>query len=85
MVKNAPNKLKFVPDMYFYEFYQILKDFLKIFKICQFLAEKWQFSVYSASRNRNFIFDGKCIRAFKNVQIWLKISMFVAYYVFNKS
>ena len=54
MVKNAPNKLKFVPDMYFYEFYQILKDFLKIFKIGQFLAEKRPFSAYSGSQNRTF-------------------------------
>ena len=33
MAKNAPNELKFIPDMYFYEFYQILEDFWKIFKI----------------------------------------------------
>ena len=25
MLKNAPNELKFGPDMYFYEFYQIIK------------------------------------------------------------
>ena len=79
MVKNAPNKLKFVPDMYFYEFYQILKDFLKIFKIGRFLAEKRQFSAYSASRNRNFFFDGKCNRAFKNAQNGLKISILLVY------
>ena len=24
MAKNAPNELKFLPDMYFYEFYQSL-------------------------------------------------------------
>ena len=41
MVKNAPNKLKFGPDMYFYEFYRIPEDFWKIFKIGRFLAEKW--------------------------------------------
>ena len=33
MAKNAPNELKFGPDMYFYEFYQVLQDFWKIFKI----------------------------------------------------
>ena len=32
MAKNAPNELKFGPDMYFYEFYQIQEDFWKIFK-----------------------------------------------------
>ena len=36
MVKNAPNELKFGPDMYFYEFYQIPEDFWKIFKILPF-------------------------------------------------
>ena len=50
MAKNAPNELKFGPDMYFYEFYQILKDFWKIFKIGRFLAEKPSFSAYFASR-----------------------------------
>ena len=29
MAKNAPNELKFEPDMYFYEFYQIPEDFSK--------------------------------------------------------
>ena len=33
MPKNGPNKLKFGPDMYFYGFYQIPEDFLKILKI----------------------------------------------------
>ena len=85
MVKNALNKLKFVPDMYFYKFYQILKDFLKIFKIGQFLANRWQFSAYSASQNRNFFFDGKCIRAFKNAQNWLKISILITYNALNRN
>ena len=58
MVKNAPNELKFGPDMYFYEFYQIPEDFWKIFKIGRFLAEKRQFSAYSASQNRNFFLTG---------------------------
>ena len=84
MAKNAPNELKFIPDMYFYEFYQIPEDFWKIFKIGRFLAEKPPFSAFFASRFRNFFFDGNRIRAFKNAQIWLKISIFVAYYVFNK-
>ena len=84
MAKNAPNELKFLPDMYFYGFYQILKDFWKIFKIGRFLVVKPSFSAFFASRFRNFFFDGKCNRAFKNAQIWLKISILVAYYVFNK-
>ena len=79
MVKNAPNELKFEPDMYFYEFYQILQDFLKIFKIGRFLTKNWPFSVYSASQNCNFFFDGKCNRAFKNAQNWLKISILLVY------
>ena len=29
MAKNTSNELKFGPDMYFYEFYQILEDFWK--------------------------------------------------------
>ena len=85
MAKNAPNELKFGPDMYFYEFYQIPEDFWKIFKIGRFLAEKPPFSAFFASRFRNFFFDGKRNRAFKNAQIWLKISILVAYYVFNKA
>ena len=85
MAKNAPNELKFGQDMYFYEFYQILEDFWKIFKIGRFLAKKRSFSAFSTSRFRNFFFDGKRNRAFKNAQIWLKISILVSYYVFNKS
>ena len=27
MAKNAPNELKFGPDMYFYRFYQIPEEF----------------------------------------------------------
>ena len=50
MAKNAPNELKFGPDMYFYEFYQILEDFWKIFKIGRFLAKKPPFSAFFASR-----------------------------------
>ena len=85
MAKNAPNELKLGPDMYLYEFYQNPEDFWKIFKIDRFLAEKRPFSVFFPSRFRNFFFDGKRNRAFKNAQIWLKISILVAYYVFNKS
>ena len=33
MAKNAPNELKFRPNMYFYEFYQIPEDFWLILKI----------------------------------------------------
>ena len=84
MAKNAPNELKFGPDMYFYEFYQILEDFLEILKICRFSAEKRPFSAFSASRNRTFFFDGKCIRAFKNAQNWLKISTLVIYNALNR-
>ena len=54
MAKNAPNELKFGPDMYFYEFYQILEDFLEILKICRFSAEKRPFSAFSALQNRTF-------------------------------
>ena len=36
MTKNAPNELKFIPDMCFYEFYQILKDFGKFLKLADF-------------------------------------------------
>ena len=85
MAKNAPNELKFRPDMYFYEFYQILEDFWKILKIGRFLAEKRSFSAFFSLRFLNFFFDGNRIRAFKNAQICLKISILVAYYVFNKS
>ena len=85
MAKNASNELKFRPDMYFYEFYQILEDFWKILKIGRFLAEKRSFSAFFSLRFRNFFFDGNRIRAFKNAPIWLKISILVAYYVFNKS
>ena len=84
MAKNAPNELKFGPDIYFYEFYQILRDFLEILKICGFSAEKRPFSVFSASRNRTFFFDEICIRAFKNSQNWLKISTFVIYNAVNR-
>ena len=34
MAKNAPNELKFGPDMYFYEFYQIPKDFQNFVQSC---------------------------------------------------
>ena len=85
MAKNAPNELKFGPDMYFYEFYQVLQDFWKIFKIGRYLAEKRPFRAYQAARNRNFFFDGKCIRAFKNAQNWLKISILIIYNALNKS
>ena len=85
MVKNVSNELRFWQDMYFYEFYQIPEDFWKIYKIGRFLAEKRSFRAFCASRFRNFFFDGNRIRAFKNAQIRLKISIVVAYYVFNKS
>ena len=76
MAKIALKELKFGPDMYFYEFYQIPEDFWKIFKIGRFLAEKPPFSAFFASRFRNFFFDGNRIRAFKNAQIRLKIGHF---------
>ena len=85
MAKNAPNELKFGPDMYFYEFYQILEDFREIFKIGRFLAGKWPFRAYPALRNLNFFFDEKCIRAFKNAPNWLKISILIIYNALNKS
>ena len=79
MAKNALNELKFGPDMYFYGFYKILEDIWKIFKIGRFFAEKRPFSAFSALRNRTFFFDGKYIRAFKNAQNWLKISILTIY------
>ena len=85
MAKNALNELIFGPDMYFYGFYQFPKGFLKILKIGRFLAKKPPFSAFFASQFRNFFFDGNRIRAFKNAPIWLKISILVAYYVFNKN
>ena len=84
MVKNAPNELKFGPDMYFYEFYQIPEDFWKIFKIGGFLAKNDHSRVFRVAISKLF-FDGNRIRAFKNAQIWLKISILDAYYVFNKT
>ena len=75
MAKNAPNELKFRPDMYFYEFYQILKDFWKIFKIGRFLAEKPSFSAYFASRFWKKKFHGKCNNALKNASIDPKIDI----------
>ena len=83
-VSKWPKTLKFGPDMYLYEFYQIPEDSWKIFKIGRFLAEKGSFSAFFASQFQNFFFDGNRIRAFKNAQIWLKIIILVAYYVFNK-
>ena len=46
MAGIALNELKFRPDMYFYEFYQILEDFWKIFKIDRFLAAKRSFGAF---------------------------------------
>ena len=85
MAKNAPNELKFRPDMYFYEFYHILEEFWKIFKIGRYLAEKRSFSAFFVLQFQNFFFNGNCIRAFKNASIWLKIHILVAYYVFKKN
>ena len=59
MAKKRPNELKFGQNMYFQGFYQIPKDFWKIFKIGQFLAKKRPFSAYFASENRDPIFHGK--------------------------
>ena len=85
MAKNALNELKFGSDMYFYGFYQILEDFWKIFKIGRFFAEKQPFSAFSASLNCTIFFDGKCIRAFKNAQNRLKISILIIYNALNRS
>ena len=49
MAKNAPNELKFGPDMYFYEFYQILVDFWKFSKLADFWPKNGNLSMYSAS------------------------------------
>ena len=40
MVKKAPNELKFRPDMYFYEFYQIPEDFLENFQNWPIFGQK---------------------------------------------
>ena len=40
MTKKRPNELKFRPNIYLQEVYQIPKDFWKIFKIGRFLAKK---------------------------------------------
>ena len=85
MAKNASNELKFGPDMYFYEFYQVLENFWEILKIGQILAEKRPFSAFSVSRNRTFFFDGKCIRAFKNAQNWLKINILLIYNAYKRN
>ena len=85
MAKNASNELKFRPYMYFYEFYQILEDFWKIFKIGRFLAKKQSFSAFFALRFPTFFSTEIVSGALKNAQIWLKISILVTYYVFDKS
>ena len=85
MSKKGLIKLKLGTNVYFYAFYWLTNDFLKILKIGRFLAKKRSFSTFFSLRFLNFFFDGKRNRAFKNAQIWLKISILVAYYVFNKS
>ena len=52
MPENAPNELKFIQDMYSFDFYQVLDDFLVICKIGRFWTEKHPFSTYLASRFR---------------------------------
>jgi len=79
MAKNAPNELKFISDMCFYEFHQILKDFWKIFKIGRFLADKPPFSVYLASRFWKKNFRGKCNNPLKNASIDPKIDIETPY------
>ncbi len=49
------------------------------------MAVKHSFSAFFVSRFQNFFFDGKRNRAFKNAQIWLKISILIPYCVFNKA
>ena len=46
MAKNISNELKIRLEMYFYGFYQIPGDILKIYKIGRFLAEKLSFSAF---------------------------------------
>ena len=79
MAKNAPNELKFIPDMYFYEFYQIQEDFGEIFKTGRFLAEKRPFSAYLASWFWKKNFHGKCNNTLKNASIDLKINIETPY------
>ena len=40
MAKNGLKKLKFGPDMYFYEFYQVPEDFDKFSKLADFWRKK---------------------------------------------
>ena len=40
MSQNAPNELKFAPDMYFYEFIKFQKIFEKFSKLADFWRKK---------------------------------------------
>ena len=70
--------------MYFYEFYQIPEVFEQILKLADFWPKNGHLARFSRRDFETFFFDRNHIRAFKNAQIWLKISILVAYYVFNK-
>ena len=85
MAKNALNELKFGPEMYFYEFYKIPEDFGTFSKLTDFWPKKGHLARFSHHDFETFFCDGHRIRAFINAQIWLKISILFAYYVFNKS
>ena len=69
MAKNAPNVLKFGPDMYFYEFYQIPDDFWKISKLTDFWSKNGHLVHFLRRYFETFFFDGNRISAFKNAQI----------------
>ena len=62
MAKNAPNELKFRPDMYFYEFYQILEDFWKIFKLADFWQKNRHLARFTRSDFEAFFRPSKMLR-----------------------
>ena len=65
-------------------FIKFQKIFGKFSKFTDFRPKNCHLARFSR-RDFETFFDGNRIRAFKNVQIWLKISILVAYYVFNKN
>ena len=77
MAKNAPNELKFGQDMYFYEFYQIPEDFMKIIKFGQFWPKNLHLARFWHCDFETFFFGENRIRAYKNAPIWLKISIYL--------
>ena len=73
--KNALNYLKFGPDMYFYRFYGIPKNFLKIWKIGQFLAKKRTIFQISSQIFEKMIFHENWVSSLGNAPIELNFGM----------